>query len=265
MPDCLVERDGAVMIIRFNRPDRMNSMGGTLVAEFNAALDEGRRDDRVRAFVVTGEGRGFCAGADLVPGGLGSRGSGPSNPRFSALDPLGDAGRTVLNLYHAGKPTIAAVNGAAVGAGFGLACAFDVRIASDQARFGTIFIKRALGPDFGLSWFLPRLVGLEQANSLFYSGRIVGADEALALGLVSKVVPHEQLMPEALALAHELAKQPPAALALTRQALRRSPAATLEDQLAFEWANQKQCLASAEFQEGVKAFIEKREPDFSGF
>lgn len=252
------------MLIRFNRPERMNAMGGTLLAELNAAFEQGRRDDRVRAFVVTGEGRAWCAGADLMPDGFGSAGD-PNGRRFAALDAIGEVGRTVLNLYGAEKPTIAAVNGVCVGGGFGLCSAMDLRIASDQARFSTVFIKRALAPDCGLSWFLPRLVGPEKAAEMFYSGRMVHADEALKLGIVSKVVPHEQLLDTTIGFAREMAKQPPTALTFTRRALQHSVTATLGDHLEFEWLNQKTCLASGEFQEGVAAFREKREPDFSRF
>jgi 2-(1,2-epoxy-1,2-dihydrophenyl)acetyl-CoA isomerase len=138
----------------------------------------------------------------------------------------------------------------------------DIRIASDQARFGTIFIKRALAPDFGLSWFLPRLVGPEKAAELFYTGRIVDAAEALSLGMVSKVVPHEQLLDAAMGLAREIAAQPPSAMTLTRRALKKAPDLTLEQHLEYEWANQLACLASAEFAEGLAAFREKRAPNW---
>ena len=251
------------MLIRFNRPERMNAMGGTLLAELNAAFTEGRRDDRVRAFVVTGEGRAWCAGADLAPDGMSS--DTVSNPRANKLDDIGEVGRTVLNLYNAGKPTIAAVNGVCVGGGFGLCSSFDIRIASEHARFSTIFIKRALAPDCGLSWFLPRLVGGEKAAEMFYTARMVNADEALQMGIVSKVVPHDQLIDTAMGAALTMAKNPPTALSYTRKALQHSVGATLQDQLEYEWTNQRVCLATGEFQEGVAAFREKREPDFSGF
>ncbi len=264
MPDCLVERDGAVMVVTFNRPERMNSMGGTLLADFLAALEEGRRDDRVKAFVVTGAGRAWCAGADLQA--MGAGGAGEGSRRFAAVDDIGEVGRVVLAMHHCDKPLIAAVNGVAVGGGFGLCAAFDLRIASEEARFSTIFIKRALAPDCGLSYFLPRLIGPEKAADLFFSGRMVDAREALALGIVSKVVPHDQLMETALAAAREYAALPPSAMTYTRRALRRSlDGVTLSDHLAFEWAQQKACLASPEFREGVQAFLEKREPDYSKF
>lgn len=264
MPDCLVERDGPVMVLTFNRPERMNSMGGTLLAEFVAALEEGRRDDRVKAFVVTGAGRAWCAGADLQA--MGSGGGNEHSRRFAAVDDIGDVGRVVLAMHHCDKPLIAAVNGVAVGGGFGLCSAFDIRIASEEARFSTIFIKRALAPDCGLSYFLPRLIGPEKAADLFFSGRMVDAREALALGIVSKVVPADQLLETALATAREYGALPPSAMTYTRRAIRRSLDGTpLADQLAFEWAQQKACLASPEFREGVQAFLEKREPDYSKF
>jgi 2-(1,2-epoxy-1,2-dihydrophenyl)acetyl-CoA isomerase len=266
MADCIVESSEGVMLIRFNRPESLNAMGGTMLQELNEAFAAGKADDRVRVFVVTGEGRGWCAGADLVSGFKGGREDGGRNGRRAReLDPIGGAGRTVLNVYGCDKPTIAAVNGVAVGGGLGLCSAFDIRIASDQARFGTIFIKRALAPDFGLSWFLPRLVGQERAAELFYSGRVIGAEEALSIGLVSKVVPHERLLDETLAFARAVAKTPPMALTYTRRALQHATTATLADHLEYEWGHQVQCLASDEFKEAVQAFVQKREPDYSRF
>ena len=263
MSDCIVERVGGLMVIKFNRPERMNSLGGTLLAEFNAALLEGRSDDRVRAFVVTGEGRAWNAGADLQAMGTGT--PNPNSVRWNAIDPIGEVGRTVMNIRNSDKPTIAAVNGVTVGGGFGLCSAFDIRIASDQARFSTVFIRRALAPDCGLSWFLPRLVGPERAAEMFFTGRMVLADEAKEIGLVSKVVPHEELMDAAMELANGIANSPPTAMAFTRRALHNAQTATLEQHLEFEWVNQKACLRAPEFQEGVKSFLEKREPDWSKF
>jgi len=264
MSDCIVERTDGVMVITFNRPERMNSLGGTLLAEFNEAIAEGRRDDRVKAFVVTGAGRAWNAGADLQA--VGSGGPRDENTkRWGAIDPIGEVGRSILNLRGADKPTIAAVNGVAVGGGFGFCSAFDIRIASDQARFSTVFIKRALAPDCGLSWFLPRLVGPERAAEMFFTGRMVNAQEALEMGLVSKVVPHDQLMTAAMDLATTIAKSPPSAMVYTRRAIHNAQTASLEQHLEFEWVNQKACLAAPEFKEGVQAFLEKREPDFSKF
>jgi 2-(1,2-epoxy-1,2-dihydrophenyl)acetyl-CoA isomerase len=263
VPDCIVERERGVMVIKFNRPERMNSLGGTLLSEFNAAILEGRADDSVRAIVVTGEGRAWCAGADLQAMGSGT--PNPNSARWNTIDPIGEVGRTVLNIRNADKPMIAAVNGVAVGGGFGLCSAFDIRIASEQARFSTVFIKRALAPDCGLSWFLPKLVGPERASEMFFTGRMVDANEAKEIGLVSKVVPHDELMEAAMQVAHGIANSPPTAMAFTRRAIHNSLTATLEQHLEYEWVNQKACLRAPEFQEGVKAFLEKREPDWARF
>ncbi len=262
MPDVIVERHDRVMLLRFNRPERMNAMGGTLMPEFMDAIEEGTKDDAVGAFVVTGEGRAWCAGADLEAAGQ-RRDSGDVPTRRSAgLDTMGP-GRSILAIYKSGKPMIAAVNGVAVGGGFGLCSAFDIRIASDRARFGTIFIKRALASDFGLSYFLPRMVGHERATELFYSGRIVEAEEALELGIVSRIVPHDQLIEESIEFATQVANQPPMALAYTRRMLQHSQWATLEQQLEMEWPLQRDLLQGPEFNEAVAAFREKREPNYN--
>ena len=263
MSDCIVEQTDGVMLIRFNRPERMNAMGGTLLPEFHDAIREGTRDDRVRAFVVTGEGRAWCAGADLQA--MGSAAGDENSKRYNAIDSEGAAGRIIRDLYYCDKPTIAAVNGVTVGGGFGLCSAFDIRIASEEARFSTVFIKRALGPDFGLSWFLPRLVGAQRANELFFSGRMLSAEEAKDLGICIDVVPADKLLPHAMDLAASYAKQPPTALTYTRRALQHAAVNTLEQHLKFEWAHQRQLLRSDEFRESIAAFREKREPDFSKF
>ncbi len=262
MPDVIVERHDRVMLMRFNRPERMNAMGGTLMPEFTAALEEGTKDDRVGAIVVTGEGRAWCAGADLEAAGQRQESSDVPQRRSQSLDTMGP-GRSILAIYKSGKPMIAAVNGVAVGGGFGLCSAFDIRIASDRARFGTIFIKRALASDFGLSYFLPRMVGHERATELFYTGRIVDAEEALQLGIVSRVVPHDQLVDESLEFATQVANQPPTALAFTRRMLQHSQSATIEQQLEFEWPLQRDLLQGPEFKEAVAAFREKREPNYN--
>ena len=263
MPDVIVERHDRVMLMRFNRPERMNAMGGTLMPEFTAALEEGTKDDRVGAIVVTGEGRAWCAGADLEAAGQRQESSDVPQRRSQSLDTMGP-GRSILAIYKSGKPMIAAVNGVAVGGGFGLCSAFDIRIASDRARFGTIFIKRALASDFGLSYFLPRMVGHERATELFYTGRIVDAEEALQLGIVSRVVPHDQLVEESLEFATQVANQPPTALAFTRRMLQHSQWASIEQQLEFEWPLQRDLLQGPEFKEAVAAFREKREPNYNG-
>lgn len=254
------KRDDGVLVLTFNRPEAMNALGGQLVPEFIDACRVAREDDDVRAVIVTGTGRGFCAGADLSKGTPSAGGSGLAG----RIDRLGFPAQFQRALAAIDKPVIGAINGVAAGAGFGIACSMDIRIASDAARFTTVFIKRGLSPDFASSYYLPRIVGMSLAYELFYTGRFVTAEEALKIGLVNKVVPHESLMPEALALAGELAAGPPMAMAFTRRALQRSLQSTLDEQLEFEWTNQQATLTSDDAHEGVLSWQEKRAPRFTG-
>jgi 2-(1,2-epoxy-1,2-dihydrophenyl)acetyl-CoA isomerase len=254
-------RDDGVLVITFNRPEQLNALGGSLASDLIDALRTAKLDDDVRAVVLTGAGRGFCAGADLsrgVPGGP------RDESRAARLDRMSWPADVILALRDLDKPTIGAINGAVAGAGFGLACALDIRIASTAARFTTVFIKRGLGPDFASSYYLPRLVGMARAYELFFTGRFVTAEEAERIGLVNRVVEPEELMPEAIKLAAELAAGPPMAMTFTRRALQRSLQSTLEQQLEFEWTNQLQAAASEDAREGILAWREQRQPRFVG-
>ena len=254
------KRSDGVLVLTLNRPEQMNALGGSLVDEFVDACGRARTDDAVKAVVVTGAGRGFCAGADL------SRGTpkGNASARHERLDRLGRAADVMFALRDLDKPTIGAINGVAAGAGCGIASALDIRIASSAARFTTVFIKRGLSPDFASSYYLPRLVGPARAYELFFTGRFVAADEAERIGLVNRVVPPESLITEALALASELAAGPPQAMTFTRRALARSLQNTLEQQLELEWTNQLVSLDSEDAREGVQSWMEKRTPNFIG-
>lgn len=254
------KHDDGVLVITLNRPERMNALGGDLVNELIDAFQRAKLDDDVRAVVLTGAGRGFCAGADL------SRGTPKSGEtaRHARLDRIGRAGPFILALRDLDKPVIGAINGAVAGAGIGIATALDIRIASSAARFTTVFIKRGLGPDFGSSYFIPRLIGPARAYELFFTGRFLSAEEALQVGLVNRVVEPEKLMEEALGLARELAAGPPMAMTFTKRALQRSLQNTLEQQLEFEWTNQIVALDSEDAREGVQAWMEQRTPRFQG-
>ena len=186
MSDCIVERADGVMIIKFNRPERMNLLGGTLLSEFNEALLEGRNDDRVRAFLVTGEGRAWNAGADLqAMGGSGGGQRNENSQRWNTIDPIGDVGRTVLNIRGADKPTIAAVNGVAVAAASG--CARHSISGSRATRRGSApCSSAALAPDCGLSWFLPRPEGPSARPRCSSRAGWCIAEEALQMGIVSR-------------------------------------------------------------------------------
>lgn len=258
--------DEGIFVLTLNRPDTMNSISGEISRGLMEAARESKTNDRIRAIVLTGAGRGFCSGADLSTGGpvrSDFDGSGGGRGRAARVNKLGP-GDLVMALADADVPIIGAINGAAAGAGFGLALCCDVRIASDQARMGTIFIKRGIGPDYGTSFWLPRVVGLPKAYELIYSGDLVDAETALAIGLVNRVVPHDSLMEETLAFARMIASGPSVAYTYTRRAVVRSLDNDIRSQLELEWTNQTELLATQDAREGFAAFRERRSPSFKG-
>jgi 2-(1,2-epoxy-1,2-dihydrophenyl)acetyl-CoA isomerase len=240
----------------FNRPDVLNATNDVFYREFAALIREMAEDESVRAVILTGAGRGFCAGADVKA----------MNPDTKLLARrkrhrwiLADVLRPLVQLE---KPVIAAVNGPAVGAGFNLALAADIVIASDAAVFSQIFIRLGLVPDLGGLYLLTRVVGLNKAKELCFTARKIGAAEALALGIANHVVPADRLMAEALKLATEIAAGPAASLGMIKTLLNRSSTSTLEEMLEFEAYAQTVAYATPEHREGVAAFREKRAPDF---
>jgi 2-(1,2-epoxy-1,2-dihydrophenyl)acetyl-CoA isomerase len=255
-----VEQRGAVRLVTFNRPERLNALNNRMATDLIDLFTDTARDDATVAVVLTGAGRGFCAGADLSSGDVVSGG----DSRQERLDPVANVGRMILALRAMEKPVIAAVNGVAAGAGFGIASAADVRLASTEARFSTIFIKRGLAPDCGSSYFLPRIVGLTRATEMFLTGEMLDAEAAARCGLVSRVLPPERLLKESLTLAETLASGPPVAIQLTLRALGSSLENNLEEQLTLEWAGQTVCTASEDAREGIDAWLEKRAPAWKG-
>ena len=263
-PELLRElTDDGVLVLTLNRPATMNALSNDLARGIIEAAIESKTNDAIWVIVITGAGRGFCAGADLSGGGP-ARGSGGPRPRAAATDKLGTSGAIVKALANADVPIVGAINGAAAGAGFGLALCCDVRIASDQARMGSIFIKRGLGTDYGVSWWLPRLVGAAKAFELLYSGDILDAQALLGLGLVNRVVPHESLMAETMAYARTIAAGPPFAYTYTRRNVMRAIDTGLDAQVESEWRNQVELLGTADAAEGFRAFAERRAPTFTG-
>lgn len=253
----LCNEEGGVGVITLNRPGAMNAITAGMLEELGDALEEAERDESVRALVLTGAGRAFCAGQDV---GVLSEGK-----REDLVALLRDKYTPVLlKLYGIEKPVIAAINGAALGSGCNLALACDFRIASEQASLGEVFVSIGAGPDTGCSYFLPRLVGMARAAELIYTGRIIDAGEAERLGLVNKVVPPEKLMDDAMAFAARLAKGPTRAIGLAKRALQRGLALDLEGVLNLEIELQSELITTEDFQEGVKAFLEKRRPKFKG-
>lgn len=253
--------DDGVLVLTFNRPQTLNSLGGTLTADLLAAARETKTNDRVRALVITGNGRGWCSGA-TVTARDGAAAPATTLRRASTVNKLGQLNDIVMAMYDADVPIIGAVNGVAAGGGFGLALCCDVRIASEQARMGTIFVKRGISLDCGASFWLPRIVGVPKAYELAYSGEMMGAEELLRLGLVNRVVPHESLMDEAMAYARSLANGPGIGLAYTRRLIARSLDTDLRTQLENEGTYQTEALATHDGREGFRAFAEKRQPQF---
>lgn len=259
-PNLLIETSSAgVQTILLNRPTRLNAVNAALSRELPAALGAAHADDSVRAIVLSGAGRGFCAGLDLSEPVSLERGS-----RAERLDPLYWVGRWVLALVACEKPIVAAVNGSAAGAGFGLALACDLRVVAHGARMTAGYVRRGLSPDAGVTWLLPRLVGQGRAAEILLTGRDIDAEEAERIGLATQLCPDATVLEEAQRLAASLAVGPPMALALTKRLLFESGSAPLEAQLRSELVHIKSCFASADVREALAAFAEKRAPVFGG-
>lgn len=257
------ERDG-IVTLTMNRPEERNALSEEhQMLEFVDMCDRLRRDTRVKVVILTGAGSAFSAGGNLK--------HMRDKKSFSAGSPMNirDAYRNgiqqiPLALYELDIPTIAAVNGPAIGAGMDLSCMCDVRIASDRARFASSFVKLGIVPADGGAWLLSRTIGPAKALELMLTGETVGAREALAMQLVSKVVPHETLMDEAMAMAMAIAAHPPLTLRLSKRLLRESQQVSLATSLEIAAAYQALAHYTADHDEAVAAFLEKREPRFTG-
>ena len=253
------ELSEGILTLTLNRPEKLNAFTGQMGQELGAALDRADADDAVRVIIVTGAGRGFCAGADISDGGSVGAGSGLER---KGLPPGGIGQR----LFESHKPMIAAINGVAVGVGVTMTLPMDIRIAADNAKFGFVFTRRGLVPEAGSSWFLPRIVGLPKALEWVYAARTVSAAEALAAGLVTEVVAPEALIARARAIAREIAENTaPVATVLTRQLMWRASAAdTPQAALSVDSALNLALASSGDVKEGFAAFREKRLPNFPG-
>ena len=254
----LAIRDG-IATITLNRPDKLNAFAGDMRERMVAALDQVAADRAARVLVITGAGKGFCSGGDVSHMvDLKARGAG-----FEALAPLLDAGRAIVTrIARLEIPVIAAVNGVAAGAGCNLALACDVRLASSEARFGETFVKIGLHPDWGGTFHLPRLAGVATALDLCWTGDLIGADEALRLGLVQRVHPAREFVKRWREYAARLAAAPATSVRAAKRTLRAAGGRTLEDCLDAESRAQEACWASADSTEGLAAFVEKRAARF---
>lgn len=258
----LLERDEHVAIVTLNRPEKFNALNPVLWEEVIQIGEDLRADDSVRAVVFTGAGRGFCSGAE--------QGRAPTEEtvptRDELLDEYGRIGRQALSIYkRLDKPTIAAVNGVAVGAGYSLALACDLRVGSENTRFKTVFLERNISGDSGMSYFLPRIVGYSRAMDLIYTSRFVYSEEAHRIGLLDRVFEADTLVADAVKLAKEMSAWPPIATQMAKRVLQHSMSSSLEDQLRFEGhALNVNRRAVNDQKESRDSFLEKRPPEFTG-
>jgi len=257
----LVSRgDSGVVTLTLNRPEKKNAIHTEMWHEIIDVLDEvaESRDDRV--LVITGAGDAFTSGADLTAVGAESAVQGAGG----ALHSMRIVGRCALRLHDLPKPTIAKVNGVAVGAGCNLALGCDLIVASDTARFSEIFARRGLSLDFGGSWLLPRLIGLHKAKELAFLADVISAAEAARFGIVNRVVPAAELDAEVAALAERIAKQPPVQISITKKLLNQSLSVSMAEAVEFEDVAQSLAFSSRDTAEAMLAFVQKREPNFTG-
>ena len=255
----LVAKADGVATITLNRPQVLNALSALSFREISLALEDMQADTEIRSIVLTGAGNAFSAGGDIK-----EMSSNPANESMPFRDFMLTVRKTILDLHHLEKPVIAAVNGLAYGAGFSLALACDVILASEQASFCQVFVRIGLVPDGGSTFFLPRIIGTARAFPLVLSGEPISAHEAQSLGLISKVVPVERLGEETMAVARKLAQGPTRAMGLTKKLIYGGLEKSLAEQLDEEASYQALCRMTQDHKEGLQAFQEKRIPRFTG-
>lgn len=256
----IVEKENRIFTITLNRPEKLNAMNADMNTELMQVIKEAQQDSEARVVIFTGTGRGFCSGADVAM--LGTESVEISVASYFTLA-RADQER-VLTIRNMPKPTIAAVNGVAIGMGLGLVLACDIIIASEKARFGTGFVPIARHPDNGVTYLLPQRVGVSKACELLLTGRIIDAEEADKMGLVNRVVPHDQLASATKELATTLARQAPLAVSTTKVTLYQGLTMDLPSVMELESRAQMLTALTEDAKEAINAFLEKREPIFKG-
>ncbi|MBI5948404.1 MAG: enoyl-CoA hydratase [Chloroflexi bacterium] len=258
--ELLVDQSGNILTITLNRPDRLNAISGPMLGALSSTLQEANTDPSVRVVILTGAGRGFCAGLDLKNESSGD-GLGVARPGYRLFD-LHNSPPIVINRMD--KPIICALNGAAAGYGMDLALGCDIRIASEHAKMGAVFAKRGVLPESGGCWYLPRLLGWARAAEVAFLGDVLDAQKSLEVGLVNKVVPHDQLMAEATAMATKIANNAPLSVQSTKRMMRLGQDETFEAAVDHIYLQLLPLFQSDDFKEGLSAFAERREPQFKG-
>ena len=257
----LFELKDGIATLTLNRPERLNALGDTLRDDLHDAILKCGENAEVRVIVITGAGKGFCSGGDVKAMNEAKEGR-RERPLGEKIAPNRDL--TLLAMRDAPQPIIAAINGAAAGAGMNLALGCDIRIASTAARFSQAFVRRGLHPDWGGTYFLPRVVGMAKAAELIFTGDLIDAQEALRLGIVSQVVAPEELMSTVNQLARRIAAGPPVAIRLAKRSLYDNAERDLKSSLERETFSQNIASETEDAREGIRAFVEKRDPKFQG-
>ena len=260
-PHLLTETRDSIALLTFNRPDRLNALSADMIQSAITALEQYATDSSIGCIVVTGAGRGFCAGGDVAAMNAG----GAATLTFEQRVDRQRASHRLSGLLHSiPKVTIAAINGAAAGAGLSIALACDLRIASDKAKLTTAFAKVGFSGDFGITWPLTRLLGEAKAKELLFLSDVLTAEQALAAGLVNDVAPHEQLMSRAMEIAGRIASGPQIALRHMKENVRLASTQDYQSMLDREALTHLRCAETEDHKEGARAFVEKRAPKFSG-
>jgi 2-(1,2-epoxy-1,2-dihydrophenyl)acetyl-CoA isomerase len=260
--DIILEKEKHIAILMLNRPEKLNAITYDMRQSISHALLELQQDDDIRAIILTGAGKGFCSGADVQLQVI--RDAAVSSEQISRKSILELVGSFILSFEVVNKPIIAAINGIAAGVGLTLALVCDIRIASTKSRFSAIWVKRGLIPDGGATYLLPLILGMDKALELAFTGEIIEAEEAERIGLVTRIVPHEELLLRAKELAEKISVNPPIAIEMMKRIMLQRLRSILRDHLIFESYAQNICRGTEDAKEARRAFLEKREPEFKG-